>query len=227
MQDIVCRPARVVTLNFHGVGQPSRQLDPGEDRVWLTHDHFLRILDSLPQDGRVQITFDDGNASDLEYALTALLDRGLRATFFVVVGRIGDLAAVSVADLDELLRNGMEIGSHGMMHRSWRKMHDTVAREEIFEAKLRLEQMIKRPVIKAACPFGIYDRASLRLLREAGFRAVYTSDGGPVHSSRWLQARNTIRRDQPTDMVARLLSEKAFGAKALKRSIKRAIRRLR
>ena len=227
MEAMNSRTGQVVTLTFHGVGEPKRQLDPGEETVWLTNDHFLQILDALPRDDRVQITFDDGNASDLEFALPALLDRGLRATFFVLVGRIGDAAAVSATDLDELLRNGMEVGSHGMWHRSWRRMTETVALEEIFEAKSRLEEIIKRPVTKAACPFGTYDRFSLRLLKNAGFRGVYTSDGGLAHSRQWLQARNTIRKANPPDVVAKLRSETTFGATALKRGVKRLIKRLR
>ena len=198
--------------------------------MWLTHDDFLRVLDAIPRDGRVRITFDDGNASDFEYALPALLDRGLRAAFFVLVGRVGDVGAIGAADLDELLRSGMEVGCHGMWHRSWRKMSELVAYEEIFEAKSRLEQIINMPVIKAACPFGAYDRYSLSLLRRAGFQVVYTSDRGVARPGQWLQPRNTIYKADPPDIVKELLvmeSEKAFGLRVWVRGAKRLVKRLR
>jgi len=218
---------RIVTLTFHGIGESRRQLDSGEEQVWLTQDRFLEVLDTVPRDGRVQITFDDGNASDFECALPALLDRRLRATFFVVVGRLGAVGAVSAADLDRLLQSGMEIGSHGMQHRSWRGMSESVALEEIVEAKARLEQIIRRPVTKAACPFGSYDRSSLKRLRRAGFQVVYTSDRGTARPGQWLQARNTILTTDPPDVVARLLSENPFGAGAWMRGAKRFVKRWR
>ena len=40
--------------------------------MWLDPDRFLRVLDSVVGRDDVRITFDDGNASDVEHALPAL-----------------------------------------------------------------------------------------------------------------------------------------------------------
>lgn len=54
----------------------------------------MSILDWLPRvsaDMRIliELTFDDGNASDLTIAAPALQARGLAASFFVCASRIG------------------------------------------------------------------------------------------------------------------------------------------
>ena len=97
-------------------------LDPGEDRFWIPVDPFRSILDILAGRNDVRITFDDGNASDLDIALGELRDRDLTATFFVIAGRIGAPGSLDEDGMLELARHGMTIGSHGMDHRPWRRL---------------------------------------------------------------------------------------------------------
>ncbi len=76
-----------VGMIFHGVGAPGRELESGEAPYWISRELFLRVLDRVaadPQPGRIRLSFDDGNASDHDIALPALLARGLRADFFVL-----------------------------------------------------------------------------------------------------------------------------------------------
>src|SRR5947209_4933290 len=104
---------RTTILTFHGVGSTDRQLDPGEADVWVDHHQFLALLDRVAGRDDVQITFDDGNASDLELGLPALSDRGLTATFFVVAGRLEAPGFLDEPDVRSLRDAGMQIGSHG------------------------------------------------------------------------------------------------------------------
>lgn len=218
---------RVLTLTFHGIGSPAHPVAQDEAKYWLTPEAFLRMLDAIPADGSVEITFDDGNRSDVTLGLPALLDRGLKATFFVLAGQLGAPGSLAASDLRRLQADGMEIGSHGMRHRSWRRLDERGAREEIVEAKARLEDVTGRPVVKAACPFGRYDRAALRQLHEAGFRAVYTSDGGARRPGRWLRARRTVEASDAPSIVARLLSGRGQTFSELVRDAKQVIKRLR
>ena len=71
---------RLLNICFHGIGTPGRALEPGEDRYWITSDEFHRILDEIATWPSTRISFDDGNASDLEIGLPALVERGLTAT---------------------------------------------------------------------------------------------------------------------------------------------------
>ena len=122
--------------------------------MWLSSARFLGVLDSVADRPDVRITFDDGNASDVEYALPALNERGLRATFFVVAGRVGMPGFVDEGGLRVLTSAGMTIGCHGMRHRPWRALDECSLCEELVEAKRVLEGIVRHPVTEAACPFG-------------------------------------------------------------------------
>jgi peptidoglycan/xylan/chitin deacetylase (PgdA/CDA1 family) len=190
--------ARVVNLTFHGTGTCSRALDPGEEDVWLGADEVASVLDAAAGRDDVRITFDDGNASDVEHALPALRDRGLHATFFVVAGRLGAPGFLDAGALHELAAAGMPVGCHGMAHRAWRGLDGAALEEELVAAKGALEDVLGGPVSEAACPFGSYDRQVLARLRRAGYQRVYTSDRGTTRADAWLQPRNTLQRGRGT-----------------------------
>ena len=214
---------RAINVTFHGIGDPGRRLDPGEADAWISREHFLAVLDSLMGRDDVRITFDDGNASDVELALPALLERDLTATFFVVAGRMGAPRFLDAAGVEQLTAAGMVVGCHGMGHRPWRGLDEHTLREELVDAKAMLEGVVGHPVTQAACPFGSYDRRVLRRLRGAGYRRVYTSDGGPTGLHEFLQARNTVHRhDEPAvvERIARFPAHRALTRRA-KLTVKR------
>lgn len=188
-------------LCFHGIGTCVREREPGEARYWVAEDLLLRILDGVAGQEKVEISFDDGNLSDVEIALPALRDRGLSATFFVLAGRLDDPASLAEADLRELRGAGMRIGNHGWRHVSWRGLTTEAVQREIVDARARLAEAIGAPVTTAALPLGRYDRAVLRSLNEAGYRTVYTSDRFPARPTSWLQARYSVTADDTLDTV--------------------------
>jgi peptidoglycan/xylan/chitin deacetylase (PgdA/CDA1 family) len=218
---------RSINLTFHGVGEPERCLDPGEAPYWLGRRQFESTLDSVIGRGDVRITFDDGNDSDLEYALPALRNRGLTATFFLVAGRLGAPGFLDRRGVRELAAEGMAIGCHGMSHRSWRRLEDDAMWEELVDARRLLEQVVERPVTEAACPFGFYDRRVLRSLRRCGYRRIYTSDRGTARSDDWMQARNSVRTGDGPGVVDHILSLESSPHHALRRRLKLAAKRWR
>ena len=169
-------------------------------------ERFESILDAVTERDDVRITFDDGNASDVEHALPALRQRGLTGTFFIVAGRLRVPGFLDADAVRELAAAGMTIGCHGMRHRRWREVDDRTLREELVDAKAALERVVGQPVTQAACPFGSYDRRVLRALRGSEYRHVYTSDRGIARYGEWLQARNTVQRDDDGELLARIVS---------------------
>jgi peptidoglycan/xylan/chitin deacetylase (PgdA/CDA1 family) len=194
-------------LNFHGLGEPARPLADGEADVWLDRAQFCEILDVIRQHRDVQITFDDGNSSDMHVALPELERRGQHASFFICAGRLNAAEFLSQDIVRSLHSAGMSIGSHGMNHVRWRKLKEHDLQREIVQAKRVIEETINASIDAAACPFGDYDRKSLQALREAGFSRVCTSDGGPAHPNDWLIARNTVHRWDTAATIERLLSD--------------------
>ncbi len=218
---------RIINLTFHGIGEPERALEPGEEQFWLDSDQFQSALDSVEGRSDVRITFDDGNASDLEQALPRLRQRGLTATFFVVAGRLGDPGFLDEQDVRALAAAGMGIGSHGLRHRPWRGLDEPALKEEHAAAKRLLEEVVDRPVTEAACPFGSYDRCVLRSLRRHGYRRAYTSDPGMTRLDDWIQSRYTVRPGNATGPVEHVLALERSTYDVLRWRAKRAAKRWR
>jgi peptidoglycan/xylan/chitin deacetylase (PgdA/CDA1 family) len=220
-------PAKVINLTVHGIGEPPRRLDPGEDRTWVTVEQFEQVLDAVAGRDDVRITFDDGNSSDVEIALPRLVERGLTAEFFVLAGLFGKPGRVSHADLRKLLDSGMSIGSHGWSHRDWRRVDTAEAAEEMVEASRVLASVTGSEVTRVAVPFGSYDRQVLTRLRGAGASVVYTSDGGPANPKSWLQARTSLRYDIDPTWTADVLAGQPGVRRSLRRTAAGLVKRTR
>jgi peptidoglycan/xylan/chitin deacetylase (PgdA/CDA1 family) len=217
----------VVNICFHGVGVPQRELEPGEDQYWIGRDEFLRILDDLAGRPAVRLSFDDGNASDVEIGLPALVDRGLTATFFVLAGRLDAAGSLSSDAVRGLRDAGMQVGTHGWDHRPWRGMDDTTSTKELEEARSRIAAVVDRPVEEAACPLGRYDRALLARMRHLGYTRVYTSDRRPARPRDWVQPRFSVGQSDTVASVRRTMITPPPPAQRLRLEAVGALKRLR
>ena len=188
---------------FHGIGAPRRALEPGEQRYWITVDAFHEVLDAIAERPDVRISFDDGNASDLDIGLGALLERGLVGSFFVVAGRIGSRGSLDADGLCELTRHGMTIGTHGMDHRPWRRLPPGDRERELIEARERIAEVVGRPVDQAALPMGLFDRRLLADLRRLGYTTVHTSERMAGMDGAWLQPRFSILASDDVGSIER------------------------
>lgn len=211
-----------ICLNFHGIGRPARTLEPGEAPYWISAERFGAILDrvaTLPDPDRIHITFDDGNASDHDIALPALVARGLRADVFVLTGRIGQPGSLDQAQIRALIAAGFGIGSHGIAHRDWRRIAPDELRHELVASKAALDAICGEPVTEAAIPFGSYNGRVLDAIRAAGYACAWTSDRGGMDPGAFLRPRTSIRNDQTDADIAAILA----GQMALKARLRRAI----
>jgi peptidoglycan/xylan/chitin deacetylase (PgdA/CDA1 family) len=200
----------VVNVCFHGIGHPDRELEPGEDRYWIPTELYHAVLDEVKSWPSVRISFDDGNASDAEIGLPGLVERGLRADFFVLADRIDKRGSLSTAQIRDLRDQGMSVGSHGMHHRSWRGMNAAMREAEFVAARDRIALVSGRPVDAVACPLGLYDRSVLGALRHQGYRRVFTSDRRVARTSWWLQPRYSVRHtDTPESLRAEVFASAA------------------
>jgi peptidoglycan/xylan/chitin deacetylase (PgdA/CDA1 family) len=222
------RDGEVLNLCFHGIGAPGRVLEPEEELYWVEDAQFEELLEVIARYPAIRLSFDDGNASDIAAALPALRRHHLSAAFFVIAGRLDEPGSLSSADVRNLVRDGMTIGSHGMWHRRWRSVSDTDLREELAGAVEVIERATGKPVQEAACPFGSYDRRVLSALRRQGFSRVYTVDGGPAVRDAWLQPRYTVRAtDSPAAIERMARSPRGDVLSAAVRSAKSLVKRWR
>jgi peptidoglycan/xylan/chitin deacetylase (PgdA/CDA1 family) len=199
----------IINLSFHGVGPPpGAARERGEHDYWVGRDAFLSLLDEAHGRDDVRLSFDDGNASDVEVALPALVERGMTADFFVVAGRLGSPGNVDVSGVRALRAAGMRVGSHGMDHRSWRGLDDDTLAAELVEAREAIAEAAGSAVEAAALPLGQYDRTILAALRRFDYRFVYSSDARRARVGAWLQPRYSVRADD----TVRSVRETVFAA---------------
>jgi peptidoglycan/xylan/chitin deacetylase (PgdA/CDA1 family) len=216
----------VINLCFHGIGTIVREREPGESRYWVSKDRFLRILDEVRDKPQIRLSFDDGNRSDISVALPALLERGLRASFFALAGRLDDVASVSPSGLRELRTAGMAIGSHGWSHIPWRGLGEDGARRELVDARAILAEASGGAIEDAALPLGRYDRRLLYRLGKIGYRTVYTSDRFPARSSAWLQARYSVTAHDTAESIRSTITHRP-GVREVRNLIASAVKRIR
>lgn len=151
--------------------------------------------DKLPERA-VAITFDDGYADNLHYALPILARYDAKATIYVVVDRhgrdwstykkahhnSGELAREAKLSDDEvrhLVASGrIEIGSHTLTHCNLATTHVDAKRHELLASREQLEALTGMPVRSFAYPFGIYSAADVLLAREAGYETAVTTVEG-------------------------------------------------
>ena len=216
-----------VALNFHGLGEPHTGIDADERPFWLSRDAFAAILDRIagdPRPERFAITFDDGNASDLE-AAQLLANRGLRGRFYVLAGRLGQPHYLSHADLRTLTDLGMIVGLHGRHHVDWRTLDDAALADETVRARDEVATAAGQPVDEVAIPFGAYDSRVFTWLERHGFRRILTSDRGAFDPHAQVWNRNTMMADMDADTVESVLAGSAGPLERLKQAASQAYRR--
>jgi len=211
---------------FHGIGRPARALEQGETAYWITPSVLERILDLLDEQD-VDLSFDDGNLSDVEIALPALQQRGLKATFFVLAGRLDTAGSLSPEDVRRLCAAGMKIGSHGMNHVPWVGLDRDELHAETVEARRALAEVTEGRIEDAALPLGRYDRRLLGELRKLDYRSVSTSDRRWAKDGAWLQPRFSVRADDSPESFCRaVLTRRPLASRSLL-AAKGVLKRLR
>ena len=211
---------------FHGIGEPERSLERGEDRYWISADRFYRCLDavlSLPDPSSVYISFDDGNASDHDLALPALAERGLTADFFVLTGRVDQPGSLASDQIGALHRAGMGVGSHGMHHLNWREIAPDTLRTELEGSRAALERICGATIDRASVPFGRFNRQVVAAARAAGYRRLATNEGGSFPRGAFMAPRTNMRADMTDQDYLDLIR----GDERFLRKVRRLIGRVR
>jgi peptidoglycan/xylan/chitin deacetylase (PgdA/CDA1 family) len=213
-------------LLFHGLGPPPARVCDMEAPYWLPSETFRRVLEiARASPNRTEITFDDGNDSDVHIALPALLETGMTAAFFIPTDRIDQPGFVSTADIRGLRQAGMKIGSHGCAHIRWTEVSDEAIADDVMRSVERLENILGEPVRSVAIPYGDCDLRVLRVLRRLGIARVYSSFRGPNTGGPWLVRRDCIKAQIPATAIERLLTRK-YGARDAALSLLRVCRRV-
>lgn len=145
--------------------------------------------------GLIGLTFDDGYADFIEYALPVLARYGFGATVFPIAGRLGGQNDWDVLgprkplmSADQVRRTadaGVEIGSHGLRHMSLPGLDEAALAAEAGGSRAILMETIDREVTGFCYPYGHIDESSLTAVRKAGYSygcAIWRSGSTGLHA---------------------------------------------
>jgi peptidoglycan/xylan/chitin deacetylase (PgdA/CDA1 family) len=91
------------------------------------------------------------------------------------------LHALSTEELLSLEQGDLiEVGAHTMTHPFLPAQTLAVQRQEIWESKAHLEEIIGRPVVSFAYPYGEYSKETVTLVQETGFACACTTFASSV-----------------------------------------------
>jgi len=127
----------------------------------------------------VGLTFDDGYTDFVDIAVHILRRHGCTATVFALAGRLGghngwdadgDRKRLMTADeLRAAVDEGMEVGSHGLMHQRLPQAEDGELYQEVHDSRIVLGDIIGHTVEGFAYPYGAFGRREVAAVADAGY----------------------------------------------------------
>ncbi len=130
----------------------------------------------------VGLTFDDGSADFLHTALPVLEEMGFFATVYVVAGMIGRengwehvyeprprLRLLTAAELREVAKRGMEVGSHTMTHRRLSELDWQAVEREVEKSRRVLGEVLGEAIEGLSYPYGSFSDTAIEAARRAGY----------------------------------------------------------
>jgi peptidoglycan/xylan/chitin deacetylase (PgdA/CDA1 family) len=142
----------------------------------------------------VAITFDDGYAENMDFAVPLLLKEKVPFTYFVSTNHVfgnrpfphdeaagRPLAPNTLSQLREMAAAGVEIGAHNRNHIHLGVVSADVMQDEIVGSKHDLEQALEREVRYFAFPYGQpadLSTAAFQIAYQVGYRGVCSAFGG-------------------------------------------------
>lgn len=119
--------------------------------------------------GRFALTYDDGpEPGGTDRVLEVLAERGVTATFFMLVGR----ARREPALLGEVAAAGHEVALHGLDHRALTDFTRAEVEQRTRDGRTELEDLVGTTVRWVRPPYGRQTFASWRAVRAAGVEPV-------------------------------------------------------
>jgi len=161
----------------------------------LSLDELVRAIESgrRLQRKSVVITFDDGYDNNYTYAFPILKSHGFPATIFCIAGTVGEKGYITWEQLREMERSGIAIGSHTANHVYLPGVPESDQRYQIWESKRILEERLEHPVDFFCYPSGGFNEKIKELVKQAGYRAAYTTNRGFDLSGRDIYELKRIR----------------------------------
>lgn len=185
----------------------------GPSGLYVSKENFCKQLDALKQNGYNTVTmeqvyqhwindvplaekpivlsFDDGYNSYYDFIWKELTNRGMTGTFYMVTSYIGD----RTEQLRNIHREGIEIGSHTVSHKSAKYINNSTLLNEYKESKEQLENITGGNVRHFCYPFGNVTNYAVQTLKELGYNTAVKTSYGKAYETQGIYGLKRIRID--------------------------------
>ena len=158
------------------------QLDylQAEGYTTITLQDFMRVVhgkDKLP-DKPIVLTFDDGYQDNYQTMLPILEAHKMTAVVYVITNELGKKNYLTLDELKDMQKRGLEIGSHTSDHLPLTALDKITQRRQIRESKTFLEWSGLQTIYSLSYPNGAFNSEIEELLREENYLTAVTGEAG-------------------------------------------------
>lgn len=152
-------------------------------------DLFKRHVDTIRKCGysivpkitkekdEVSIMFDDGFRGIYE-CRQYFYDNCIRPTIFLPVAYLGKKGILTKSEIFELMEHGFNFQCHSWSHEDLTKWSDKELEKELGKSKKFLEKYLNSHVSEICLPLGYYSDHLLEVIKDYGYKEVYSSAPG-------------------------------------------------
>lgn len=194
------------------------QLDYLQEKGYttITLQDFMRVVHGkgeLPEKPIV-LTFDDGYEDNYTEMLPILEAHNMKAVVYVITNEIGKPGYLSLEQIKDMQKRGIEIGSHTADHLPLNTMDNELRLHEIRNSKIFLEWSGLETIYSFSYPNGAYTPEVIEMLKQEKYLTAVTGDTGlnNLKTDPYLLRRVHIRKPTfgITEFKWRLLKAKIF-----------------
>lgn len=158
------------------------QLDylQAEGYTAITLQDFMRVVHgkgNLPEKPIV-LTFDDGYADNYSTMLPILEAHKMTAVIYVITNELGKAGYLTLDELKDMQRRGIEIGSHTADHLPLTSLDATTRLKQIRESKIFLEWSGLQTIYSLSYPNGAFNAEIVELLKQEEYLTAVTGEAG-------------------------------------------------
>lgn len=129
-------------------------------------------------DKPIVLTFDDGYVDNYTDLLPILEKENMKATVFIITNTIGTEGYLDWAQLRDMQKRNIEIGSHTANHLPVTTLDEKQKQDELNLSKLLLEWNGINTVFFFSYPNGAYDNETEKILKDGQYLGAVTGDAG-------------------------------------------------
>lgn len=211
----VSKITNIKILMYHEVGVPPMYATEHTAQLYVEPGVFQQHLNFLKENGYntitlqdlyqywdygkplptnpIILTFDDGYRSMYDFVMPELIKRDMVATFFIITDKFNHPGYVNENMVQEMHRNGMEIGSHSHSHGDLRNADLEI---ELNQSKTLLENIINDNVYSFCYPCGLYNKNTIDYLAKYGYKIAVTTKYGEASVNQNIYELERIRITQ-------------------------------